>query len=809
MRYLKFSISLLILLGFILFLNSAQSIGSRSLPPLGKLFSPFTGFWQNAEYVGKYKDETLDLEGLSAPARVVYDTRLVPHIFADNMKDALRVQGYLTARHRLWQMDLAARSGAGRLSEIIGDATLAQDRFQRRRGLTLGAENSLISWNGDADSLSLLQAYTDGVNAYIESLTPARFPVEFKLLNYRPEPWDAYKTALVFKLNAAVLAFKEEDVESSNTLAWLGMDMFDLLFPERPPKEAPIVPDKYLQPDSLPEISARPDILGFWDVPLFPKPPSGLGSNNWAVSGEKTASGHPILCNDPHLPLTLPSLWMEIQIHTPEMNVYGVSLPGLPGVILGFNDYVAWGWTNASHDVLDWYEVKWTGPEKTHYFFDGERRPVEKRVEEIKVRGGKTVYDTISYTHWGPVVYEDAQHPKRNLAMRWAATEDPGSFELGFLLGINAAKNYDEFQAASRKFRFPGQNIVFASKSGEIAMTVTGRYPVRKPEQGRFVQSGDASSNFWSEYIPFEELPRMRNPERGFVQSANQYSAGPSYPYYYLGEFNSYRGRYLERKLAERSDYTVFDMMDLQTSNYSILAEEALPLMMRNLDSTQLSPIDLGLVQLLHDWHYEFNPSQVAPVLFDEWWRMLDSTLWDEFYSVRDTLAVLHPANWRTVQLLDEDPANIFWDNLATAERETQAQVVTEAFKGAIRKLKPVLDEAQYNWGRHNKITIAHLARIEAFSAPPQYPGGHAEALNASRNKNGPSWRMVVEMGPEVRAYGVYPGGQSGNPGSPYYDNFLDTWSKGKYYQLFFMKSPEDRKQDILFEQKIKPKDTL
>ncbi|MBK8492359.1 MAG: penicillin acylase family protein [Saprospirales bacterium] len=803
MRYLKFFVSALLTTGLVWLLNTSNPLGLASLPPLGKLLSPFTGFWQNAEEAGVYPAEQIRLPGLSEPVKVVYDTRMVPHIFAQNTLDALRTQGYLTAKLRLWQMDMAARSGAGRLSEIIGERTVKQDRFQRRRGLARGAGATLKAWENTPDTMAMLMAYTEGINAYIQELKPKDYPIEFKLLDYAPELWNPFKTALVLKLNTALLCFKEEDVESSNTLTWLGSEVFDLLFPERPPHESVIVPDSLRIPDSLfnnPTPQVPSESLGYWHVPLMPKPPLDVGSNNWAVSGSKTSSGYPILCNDPHLPLSLPSLWMEIQIHTPEMNVYGVSLPGLPGVVLGFNDHIAWGWTNASHDVLDWYEVQWTGPDKSQYVFDGVERPVTHEVETIYVKGHKPVLDTITYTHWGPIVYEDQENPKRNLAMRWPAIEAPNASELGFLLGINAAHNYDDFQRASKGFHFPGQNMVFASREGDIAMTVTGRYPQKRAEQGRFIQPGNTSANFWEEYIPFDDLPRMKNPARGFVGSANQLSAGPAYPYYYNGNFNHYRGRYIDRKLAEQDKFSLYSMMDLQTSNYSIMAEEALPAMLNYLDKEQLSAIELGMVQLLSDWEYYFNPDEIAPILFDEWWTALDSVLWDEFYHARDTLAVLQPEKWETVHILQSDPRNTFWDIETTPERESAAQTVTVAFQKAIKKLRPILNEVHYDWGTHHAVHINHMALIPAFSSPPLRAGGYPEALNATRTSNGPSWRMVVEMGPEIRAYGVYPGGQSGNPGSFYYDNFLETWTQGLYYPLFFMESPEDRKQEVLFE---------
>ena len=808
MRYFRFFFVLLLTLGLIWFCDTSNPLGISPLPPLGKLLDPYGGFWKNAEAFGEYPETSLAIPGLSKPVTVAYDTRMVPHIFAENLKDALMAQGFITASLRLWQMDLAARSAAGRLSEVLGDAPLEFDRFQRRRGLYRGAEATLKAWNAVPDTLAFLQAYTDGVNAYINSLRPKDYPLEFKILDYRPEPWTPLKTALVLKLNTALLCFKEEDVESTNTLAWLGPDVFNLLFPERPPRETAIIPDSCQLADSIPALVPGPGpagATGYWDVDIMEKPDNGIGSNNWAVGGKKSSSGYPILCNDPHLPLSLPSLWMEIQIHTPEMNVYGVSLPGLPGVILGFNEYVAWGWTNAEHDVLDWYEVDWTGPEKTHYLFDGEQRATTVIVDTIRVRGRKPVLDTLVLTHFGPVLYQDAKHPKRNLAMRWAAIEEPNASEIGFLLGINSARNYDDFQRASRGYHFPGQNMVFAARDGDIALTITGKFPLKARGQGRFIQKGDQSAHFWNSFIPFDELPRMKNPARGFAASANQISAGPGYPYYYNGKFNYYRGRYLERRLAERNNFTIYAMMDLQTSNYSILAEEALPLLLQNLDTTALNAIELGLAKVLKDWDYLFNTSKVPPVLFDEWWNSLDSTLWDEFYAVGDTLSVLHPEKWRTVQLLQEDPMNVYWDIKATPERETPQQTVTAAFRDAIRHLKPLLDEAEYNWGKHHVVNIRHLARLEAFSSAPLYPGGYPEALNATRPANGPSWRLVVEMGPEIKAYGVYPGGQSGNPGSPYYDNFIDAWAKGLYYPLFFMNAAEDQKQPVLFQQYFAP----
>ncbi|MBR9921279.1 MAG: penicillin acylase family protein [Bacteroidetes bacterium] len=803
MRFLKFIIAAGITFGFILLLNTYSAFGLAQLPAFGKWLDPFGGFWNNARSQEQFGDKSFHLDGLSAPAKVVYDERLVPHIFAETEADALFVQGYVEARHRLWQMDLMARASAGRLSEVFGERTLEVDKLQRRKGLAHGAEKAVTGWVESAgDRLDPFMKYIDGVNAYIDQLEEKDLPMEFKLLGYKPEKWTALHTALITKRMAQTLCSRESDLETTNTLRELGPEVYALLFPEYNPKQTPIVPDEEL--DFLSDTSLSPAV-GQLHSPAFRRPepqgPEFLGSNNWAVAGSKTANGYPILCNDPHLALTLPAIWFELQIHTPEYNAYGVSIPSFPGIMIGFNENIAWGETNGSQDVLDWYELDWVDDTHTKYRFDGEIREVEYRVEEIKVKGRKTVIDSVRYTHFGPIVYDASEETgQEELAMHWIALDKPDRFEPATFMDLNKASNYQEYLAALENYISPTQNFVFACKDGDIAIWVNGRLPIKEPQEGTSIQIANSSDDLWNTFIPQNELPHVYNPASGFVGSANQHSTSPKYPYYYNGHFDDFRGRILHRALGQMDSITVDDMRALQNSNYSIRAEEGLPLLLQNLDTTELNTVQSGLLKLLKDWDYRYSGDSRAAILFEEWWDAFYRRSWDEFYTLDSEMSMRYPEDWRTIDLLATDPLNVFWDDKRTEEREGPGDIITLAFLDMYENLKPQLEKSNYTWAQHKPIDIMHLSRIDALSRKGIAVPGNPSALNASNNPSGPSWRMVVELGPEVKGYGIYPGGQSANPASPYYDQMIEDWAAGAYYELHLLKSPEELETPVLIQ---------
>ncbi len=808
MKIFSFVISLVVTIGMVFLLNNPIQSGSTSIPAVGKLLNPFSGFWQNAEKVGDYKSEELDLPQLNAPVTVVYDDRLVPHVFAESIEDASFVQGYVTAQHRLWQMDISTRATSGRLAEILGPRLIKRDKVQRRKGILESAEKAAKEWEKNFEKDKSLSAYTDGVNAWVAQLSPKDYPIEYKLLGYKPEPWTTLKSAVFVRSMAESLCSREDDLESSNALKALGRETFDFLFPEYNPKQSPIVPegtewdfqrpveeDGALQLSSTDYIPERP----------WKKPSPFLGSNNWAVAASKTANGNPILCSDPHLNLTLPSIWYEMQIHTPESNSYGATLPGMTGVIIGFNENIAWGETNVGHDVMDWFKIKWTDDKKDTYLLDGKETKVTWRVEEIKVKGGEIILDTVKYTVWGPIVHDDPGSVYQDMAMRWLPNVQYSSDEPATFMEMNKAKNYEDYSDALKNYIAPAQNFVFAAKDGDIAIKANGRLPVKRKEQGRFVQDGSDSKNNWQGMIPMDQIPQVKNPERGFVSSANQHSTTPDYPYYYNGGFEDYRGRILNRELEGMDKVTVEDMMKLQNSNYSLKAEEVMPLFLNAMKESGQDEKESSMLKTMREWDYNYSANDAAPSFFNMWFDAFNKMTWDEIYALEDKGVMLYPESWRTIELLESDPENAFFDDKSTPEVEVAKDMVQKSFEAMLKKVDELGgSEESLKWADQRDLVVGHLGQISAFSSERIISGGFGDALNASGSKAGPSWRMVVELGDEVNAYAVYPGGQSGNPGSPFFKNMLEKWTKGEYYKLHFAKSPEDLKDVTLFQQKFK-----
>ncbi|MFC0184924.1 penicillin acylase family protein [Pseudarcicella hirudinis] len=410
MNFLKTLLALSVTIVLCYALNRTWGV----VPPIGKFLSPFEGFWVNAE--ASYKDaptmneDKLQIPNLQGEVTVLYDENGVPHVFAQNDHDLYLAQGYLTAKDRLWQMEFQTHFAAGRISEIVGDKALESDRYQRRMGAVYGAEKSLSGMNENPQAKLSLDAYSEGVNAYINSLSPREYPVEYKLLGYAPEAWSPLKSALFLKNMSFVLASGTDDLRMTNILRKYGKEVTEDLFPNYPSKESPIIPEGTkidFQPLPLPP--APHDFTGIGSMNPQPERDKGIGSNNWAVSGSKSATGLPLLANDPHLTLSLPSIWYQMQLVSPGINVYGSTMPGSPSVIIGFNQDVAWGVTNVGADIIDWYQVKFRDKSMNEYWHDGKWKKTSKRIEVIKVKGKPDVIDTVLYTHHGPVVYLEGQ----------------------------------------------------------------------------------------------------------------------------------------------------------------------------------------------------------------------------------------------------------------------------------------------------------------------------------------------------------------------------------------------------------------
>ncbi|HLG41145.1 MAG TPA: penicillin acylase family protein, partial [Chitinophagaceae bacterium] len=508
MRFIPFVTSAVITTGLVWALNKQWG----KVPPMGNFLSPQHGFWQNAEASDYDYSADLKFPELKGKANVYLDERLVPHIFAENDEDLYFLQGYVHARFRLFQMDLQTKAAEGRACEVAGSRAMEWDKSQRRLGMKFAAENAIKEMEKDLASLALFSAYTKGVNAYIRSLKKSEIPVEYKLLNFRPEEWSNLRTALLLKMMAKNLSSgTERDIAYTNAKKIFSPEEINKIYPQVPDSLLPIIPKGTLFDTAgiVPVKPASADSIYFGKndslaIIEISGPDKNNGSNNWVVAGSKTQSGSPILCNDPHLELSLPSIWFEMQLSTPASNVYGVSLPGSPFIIIGFNDDIAWGVTNAQRDVKDYYEIKFKDDTKQEYWYNGQWQRTQLNIEAIKVKGGNMVYDTVAYTVFGPVMYDrsfsSVAADSRSLAVRWTAHD--GSNEGLTFYKLNRARNYDDYAEAIKTFTCPGQNFVFASKTGDIAIWQQGKFPARWKGQGLYIMPGEDASYAWQGFIP-------------------------------------------------------------------------------------------------------------------------------------------------------------------------------------------------------------------------------------------------------------------------------------------------------------------
>lgn len=795
MKYVNLLISTTLALGLFYILNTQMG----NVPPLGKFLNPVSGIWQNEQ------DETISGEigipGLTENVTVYYDAQMIPHVFAENEHDLYKAQGYLTAKHRLWQMEFQTYAAAGRLSEILGERALNYDRAERRRGMGYGAEQSIayMAKNNPA-TLQYVQDYADGVNAYINQLTPAEYPVEYKLLDYQPEQWSPKKTALLLMYMTKMLAGRDNDLEYTNMLALVGKENFDLLFPDFFDRTDPVIPKEtdwsFIDTPQTQKIKSAH--LSDHIAKTLEKPHPDNGSNNWAVSGAKSVSGNPILANDPHLGLNLPCIWFVMQLSTPAHNAFGATIPGALGIISGFNQHIAWGETNATRDVTDWYKISFN-ENRTHYKFDGNWREVTQRIENIKIKGKTTVQDTVLYTHHGPVVFDknfNADHKRAGYAMRWIG-HDGGNHQQTFIQ-LNKAKNYDDYVNALRHWDAPSQNFVFASTQGDIALWIQGKFPNKWEGQGKFLMDGSDPANDWQSFIPQQFNAHTKNPVRGFVSSANQHPVDENYPYYVFNDgYETYRNRVINDYFTTKEKFSVDDFKALQNNTFNLKASELVPHMLAEMDASGLTPAEKAIYDEITAWQFNNDTNAVGPSIWTLWYEKLDQLLWDEFED--STMALTTPYTYQTIHLLKTQGNHVYMDIVATEDKiETAKDLYLLSFREAANALiETKKEKGSYQWGNFKATYAGHLLQaLPAFSRFNIPIGGGRNIVNAASKNHGPSWRMIVEMTTPPTAMGIYPGGQSGNPGSKYYDNFIDDWAVGKYYQLNYI--PSNTKTDAI-----------
>lgn len=778
------------------------TLGDGPIPPLGNLLYPTSGIWQQAESIDAIPMESAtQAEGLRDDVSVYWDDQYIPHIFAQNEHDMFFAQGYVEASLRLWQMEFTIFAAAGRLSEILGDDPNLRDKIlefdinQRRMGMIYGAENKLQAIKKNPEALALLDAYTNGVNTYINSLKYEDYPLEYKLLDYQPSPWTNLNSCLLLMAMSKDLTDREFDLEYTNLKNALGEEMFFTLYGEYYHPMEPIFPSStYPRSDSAnhrsPQQNANPSAFDLAMPGRLNSPPDkNIGSNNWVIHKERSKSGMPLLANDPHLSFNAPCIWVEMQISCPGYNAYGVSFPGAPGIIIGCNDSIGWGVTNAGRDVKDWYQLT-INDDRTQYYHDSVWKDLTYRKEVIHCRGGEDVILNIPYSHHGPVVYDMSTFPSEqlagDLALRWRAHDPTEEFYAFYQ--INKAKNWDDFLDALSYYSCPAQNFIFASLQGDIGLRQQGDFAILEEGQGHFVMDGTSSRFDWKESIPFEDMPTLYNPVSQYASSANQHAVSPDYPYYTHGEFEHYRNRRLNSLLDNLHQASIEDMVRIQYDNYDLFASEMLPLMLSYLDNDKK---ENPVAQSMLAWDFMADAEKVAPSQFHLWYALYTDSLYkDEKFDS----AWVKPNEYQTYFQLRDSIRHPFLEEDVVA---AQKKLLNTTFDVLCTVQDWDADSSQ--WGQHKASTITHLLRIDGFSQGLSSASGGEHILNASKTSTGPSWRMILDFsGDKIQGQGHYPGGQSGNPGSARYMGFVDDWLH-KTYHSFIMESSSFFQEDKAF----------
>lgn len=753
------------------------------IPPLGPLLDPVTGAWSAARQAELPRRASAVIRGLTHPVDVRYDDRGVPHIFAVTEPDAVRALGYVVARDRLFQLELQAGAGAGRLTEIAGRAALRLDREMRGLGLPDAARRRLAAL--PAHDRRLLDAFADGVNAWIDHLGRNR-PFEYALLGRVPERWAPVNSLNLLGRMGWTLAHSDlEDLHAAAAQA-VGARAADALYPIESPVQEPLQPNGERAPrfsrTPLPAPSGALAARRAEGPAVIPADSGSIendaiGSNNWAVSAARSASGHALLAGDQHLELTLPAIWYEVHLVVADsLDVYGVTIPGSPGVLIGFNRDVAWTFTNTEADVMDQYaEVVDNLQSPARYRIDGVWHDLRLETERFLGRRGELLaVDTLRFTHRGPL----RRSAEGWRSVRWTVLESGG--ELGAFGRAARATSAAGWLDSMAGYQAPAQNMLVGDRQGSIAIRSTGRFPIRPGGRGDVVQRGDTSASDWSGDWFLAELPQASNPAQGYLASANQQPIDPRVNPNYLGAnwYSPWRAIRINELLRADSAITPDAMRRFQTDPGSPAADIFAPAFLTAARFAQDDTVRRAAA-LLAQWDRRYTRENTRAVLYESATGQLQKLLWDELDGVEPV-----PGLAVTAALLS-DSSSIWWDDHRTPQVEDRDRLLARALALALRetlRLHGEPDAGGWRWDRIRYANIYHLLRIPSLSALRVPVQGGQSTLNPSSGRGdfGPSWRMVVELGPELRAWGVYPGGQSGNPASSRYLDRLAHWRDGQ-----------------------------
>ncbi len=737
-----------------------------------QLVAPLSGSaWNSAT-----QPDGLTVENPYGEATVSYNAQGVPTIEAENERALAYATGYVQARDRLFQMDLIRRLMGGRLAAAFGERAVESDRFHRRMGFEDAAEATWRQLNGTEHGAKL-EAYSAGVNRYMQTQP---LPLEFELNGYEPTRWEPVDTLLVGQQISWGLSGNFADLRREAIANRLPRALS--LYPRAFAHNATIVDNQRRGQTQRRPSGADGSVKKVYEAVREYDTEAGLGSNNWAISGEYTESGDPILANDPHLSLTAPPVWYEMRLESPERNVSGAGFAGIPFVIIGANDDVAWGVTNVGADVTDAYTYEWRNGT---YLYDGEYRTPETRTETIAVADGESETVTVERTVHGPVL----ERQNQTVAIAWTgltATTQSRAIDR-----LSSADNLTTFETALREFDLPAQNFVAIDRDGGVLYYPAGKYPIRtvdgQPVAGDRVFNGSAGhgewrgfelygrSN-WSGFVDFDAIPHLRDP--AYVSTANQRVADD--PGFYLGTsmfFSSpYRGIRLQELLAERTangSITREDVLEIQRDTYSVPAERFSGQIRNATD--EMSPAARAAAQSLQNWDYEMRRDSRDALVFSRWLdRYRDEVFADE-YNANNLDESYYPNHW----VLQRLPADSPWfDDTRTSGVETRSDITARTMEAVVEEIDR---EGWETYGDYNTVDIDHQFPVDFLDYPERPTDGSPFTVRNFRADSGPvgsSYRFVVS---EQGSLAVLPGGNSGNYFSEHYADQFDLWRNGEY----------------------------
>jgi penicillin G amidase len=776
------------------------------LSPIGDLIGPNGGFWRHRPTNGADLRRGLALaiqEAGLKPVELEIDEDEVPHLKSESEDALYFAQGFVTSYYRLWQMDLLSRLTAGRVSEILGPNALPVDRFFRRMLLPAAGRVSADLMMTDAVTRIPLMAYTRGVNARLAQMDISSVPIEYRMFGLLPEAWTEERVAHLQKFMTWELTGYLYDFRMTASKAKLTHDIFELLFPLDASvpgtilKSAPKVGSLPLREfeDDGPLMLARTT----WnEVPEEASPDPSNGSNNWAVPARMMSNHRVLLSNDLHLGYSLPALWFSIQLTSPTMNVYGASLPGAPGVMVGFTESVGWAVTNGMDDVLDWYSLRFRDEKRQEYLFEDSWRPVVTREETIKVAGAPSEVVKTRETHVGPIVFDEGDAEASveipsGLAAQWIGFT-PTNILRNFLL-LNHAESTAECMSALRGYVAPSQNFICADRTGKIAYKHAGVFPDRKQRDGRFVYEAARDADLWQGILPPEENPVFETTSEPIVTANQAPFNGPlrRYGWFFAAP---YRALQIRSQIDSKKQWKPEEMIALQADTTSWLGLAFKKIVLR--EAAQNTELTRALDQTacgadsktgslragLESWKgdYAFD-NRVAPVVHG-WMKALEKSTWTRL--IGNAKQTFWPASWRFYELIENEPHSSVWDDPATSTVEDLGVRLNESLAMVCLNLKESFgNRVPPKWADYQETTLQHMGRIPGFGKKIEV-GGVAEAVFANKGAHGPTWKLIVSFENQPKAWSMIPGGQTGDPSSPLYEARIGAWSRGEMKAVKF-----------------------